>query len=71
MPWWNSVPSIWAIWWIFPLMCVAFMIIMSVVFHRRGGRGGMCGWRRDNETDSLRREIRELRDEIAKIRKEN
>jgi hypothetical protein len=52
-------------------MCIAFMLIMSVFSHRRGGRGGMCAWRRDDETDSLRREIRELRDEIAKIRKEN
>ncbi len=69
MPWWNSVPSIWAFWWIFPLMCIAFMIIMSVFFRHRGGRSGMCGWRRDDETESLRREIRELRDEIAKMRK--
>ncbi len=73
MTWWNSVPSIWAYWWVFPLACIAFMIIMRVLF-RHGGHGGgmgrMCGWRRDDETESLRTEIRELRDEIAKIRKE-
>ena len=70
MPWWDSVPSIWAFWWIFPLMCIAFMVIMSVVFRRRGGHRGMCGWGGNDETESLRREIRELRDELAKIRKE-
>ena len=70
MPWWDSVPSIWAFWWIFPLMCIAFMIIMSVFSRRRGGHGGMCGWGRNDEMDSLRGEIRELRDELAKIRKE-
>jgi hypothetical protein len=71
MPWWNSVPSIWAVWWIFPLMCIAFMIVMRFVFHRRGGRAHMCGWGRNDEIDSLRREIRELKDEIAKIRTKN
>ncbi len=70
MPWANSVSSIWAVWWIFPLMCIAFMIIMSVFFRGRGGHRRMCGGGRDDEVDSLRREIRELRDEMAKIRKE-
>ena len=69
MSWWNSVQSMWAVWWIFPLMCVAVMIIMCVVFRRRGGHGGMCcGWRPTDEMDDLRREMRELRDEIAKIK---
>jgi hypothetical protein len=70
MPWWNSVPSIWTVWWIFPLICIGFMIIMRVVFGHRGGRAGLCGWGRHDEIDGLRREIEQLRDEMAKIRKE-
>jgi hypothetical protein len=69
MLWTYSVPSIWAVWWIFPLMCIAFMIIRSIFFRGRGGHRPMCGSGRDDELDSLRREIRELRDEMAKNRK--
>jgi hypothetical protein len=70
MPWVSNVSSIWAVWWIFPLMCIAFMIIMSVFFRGRSGRHRMCGWGRNDEMDSLRKEIRELKDEMARIRKE-
>jgi uncharacterized membrane protein len=60
----------WGMWWIFPLMGFTFMIIvMFVVFHFFGGRSGFCGGRRPHEMEELRREIRDLKDEVAKLRK--
>jgi hypothetical protein len=56
--------------WIFPLMGLIFMIVlMFAVFHFFGGRSGFCGGRRSDEMDDLRREMGELKDEIANLRK--
>ncbi len=60
----------WGMWWIFPLIGLAFMIICVFAVSRffRGGMG-FCGGRRYDEIDDLRREIRDLKDEMAKLRK--
>jgi hypothetical protein len=75
MPWFNYASSIWAFWWILPLVgmvvCIAFMIVMSFSSRFRGRRFGCCGWGRYDETESLRREIRQLRDELAKVKTRN
>jgi hypothetical protein len=80
---WGPGPWLWGFWWIFPLtglvLCVAFMAMMMRAMH--GGRGFMCmgghGHRGpDNGVNvegadphaELKREIRELRDEIRQLR---
>lgn len=46
------------------------LIIIFFVFQFMRGRGGMCGFRRDDdEVSALRKEVRELRDEIEQLRK--
>ena len=70
MWWWNGPPPMWGMWWIFPFIGIAFMIVMLFVIPRfLGGGIGFCGGRRNDEIDDLRREIRDLKDEITKLRK--
>ena len=62
-----------AFWWIFPIVglavCVVFVIAM--VRAMSGGRGFMCMGdhrRHAGDDDDLRREIRELREEIKQLK---
>ena len=61
----------WGMGWIFPLIGFAFVIVCLFAISRlfRGG-AGFCGGRRNNEIEDLRREMREFKVEIAKLRKE-
>lgn len=67
--WWNG-PPMWGMWWIFPLMGLIFiLVVLYFISQFFGGRGGFCGGRRYDEIEILRKEIRELKDEIEKLRK--
>ena len=68
--WWYDHPPMWGIWWIFPLMCLVFMIVMFFVMSRFcGGRAGFFGMMRNDEREELIRVIRELKGEVEKLRK--
>jgi hypothetical protein len=60
--------------WVFPLLGLLFIVVMMVFCARmmRGmmGGGAMCGHggRHMSETDDLRREVHELREEIRQLR---
>jgi len=56
--------------WFFPVIGFIFIIIVLFAISRFfGGRDGFCcGWR-DNEKDDLRKEIKELKEEIEKLKK--
>jgi len=70
MWWWYGPHPMWGMGWIFPLIGLAFMILCLFAISRFfGGGAGFCGGRRYNEIEDLRREMRELKDEIAKLRK--
>jgi hypothetical protein len=69
MWWWNGPPPMWGMWWIFPLIGLVFIVVLFAISRFFGGGIGFCGGRRYDETDDLRREIRELKDEISKLRK--
>jgi hypothetical protein len=64
--------SMWSFWWIFPLIgmavCVLFLITMVRV--ASGGHGFMCMGHRPGraDDDDMRREIRELREEIDRLK---
>lgn len=68
---WNYGPPMWGFWFVFPVMGFVFMIvIMVVVFQFFRGRGAMCGFRKEDEFESLRKEIRELRADIETLKKQ-
>ncbi len=70
MWWWNGPHLMWGMGWIFPLIGFAFVIVcLFAISHLFRGEAGFCGGRRYNEVEDLRREMRELKDEIAKLRK--
>jgi hypothetical protein len=70
MWWWNGPHPMWGMGWIFPLIGIVFIAVILFVISRFFGRGGpFCGGRRYDEIDDLRREVRELKDEVAKLRR--
>ena len=65
---WTWGPYMWGSWWIFPL--VGFLFMMLMVFICSGAfrhRGSLCGMGRADNIEELKREIRELKEEIAQI----
>ncbi len=71
MWWWNGPPPMWGMWWIFPLVGLIFVIVMLFAISRFFGGGfGFCGGRRYDEIEDLKREMRDLKEEVAKLRKQ-
>jgi len=65
---WGHYP--WGGWWIFPVIGFIFMMLMIFAcsgFFRR--RGGFCGMGRYDQTEVLKREIGELKEQIAQLRR--
>ncbi len=62
------------LWWIFPLVGLAIMVVMALACMRMmGGTSGFgCmggyGSPRASETEDLRQEVQELREEIQRLR---
>jgi uncharacterized membrane protein len=60
----------WGWWWIFPVIGFMFMMIMIFAcsgFFRK--RGSFCGMGRHDQTEDLKREIGELREQITQLRR--
>ena len=68
--WWFGGPPVWNAWWIFPIMGFIFMMVMMFfrarVFRQRDG---FCRMGRENEVETLKREVGELKDQIAQLKK--
>jgi hypothetical protein len=62
--------SVWGWWWVVPLIGIALCIILSRLFRSsRAGRSFCCwGGMPDDGLADVRKEIRELKEEIGKIK---
>jgi hypothetical protein len=71
---WGPGPwgaSMWSFWWIFPLigMAICVLFLVTMVRAATGGHGFMCmGHGHARDEDDLRREIRELREDVKQLK---
>ncbi len=74
---WNWVPPSGGYWWIFPLVGLVIMVVMAFACLRMmgvmSGFGCMGGHGRQStsETEDLRRQVRELKQEIQRLHDRN
>jgi hypothetical protein len=71
MCWWygNAWWPVWGWWWLVPLIGIALCIIMCLFFRSRIAGGRFYCWSGASHADfeEMKKEIRELKEEIAKI----
>ena len=75
MPFWGGYwgPPWGGFWWIFPLLGLVIMVLMAFACLRMMGGISGLGWmggrsgHRGGETEDLRREVQELKEEIRKL----
>lgn len=73
MGWGSWGGPMWGFWWIFPVIGLAFCLFFIVLMVRAmsGGARSMCMGGHDHgpdETSELRREVRELREELNRLK---
>ena len=71
MNWWcgDASWSGWG-WWVVPLIGIALCITMCVFFRSSSADSRLCCWggTPDGRLDDVRKEIRELKEEIGKMK---
>lgn len=72
MYWWcgNASCPVLGWWWVVPIIGIALCIIMCLFFRSRFAGGRFCCWDSAHPTDldEMKKEIRELKEEIGKIK---
>jgi len=72
MYWWygNASCPVWGWWWVVPIIGIALCIIMCLFFRSRFSGGRFCCWGSAHPTnlEEMKKEIRELKEEIGKIK---
>ena len=67
---WTWGPYMWTWWWIFPV--IGFVFMMAMLFICSGffrNRGSFCGTGRYANMEDLKREIGELKEQIAQLKR--
>lgn len=61
---------LWGCWWVVPLIGIALCIMMCLFFRSRfaGGRISCWGGARPADLEEMKKEIRELKEELGKIK---
>jgi uncharacterized membrane protein len=67
---WTWGPYMWGLWWIFPVIGFVFMMTMIFAcwgFFRKGS--SLFGMGRVDQTEVLKREIGELKEQITQLKR--
>jgi len=66
----NGSGSLWGWWWLIPLVGMILCVLLCRFFRRRSVGARFCGWGgvRRTEVEELKNEIRELREELGKMK---
>jgi hypothetical protein len=67
----DGTGGTWGWWWLVPLICMALCMVMCIRMRSRtpGGRFCCWGWSCTADLDEIKKEIRELKEEIGSIKK--
>ncbi len=70
MNWWCGDASWAGWWWVVPLIGIVICIMMCRLFRSSAAGGRFCCWggASDGRLDEVRREIRELKEEVGKMK---
>ena len=62
--------TIWGWWWVMPLIGIALCIMICLFFRSRFVDGRFCCWggARPADLEEMKKEIRELKEELGKIK---
>jgi hypothetical protein len=71
MCWWygNASWPVWG-WWVAPIIGISLCMIMCLFFRSRFAGGRFCCWgsARPADLEKMKKEIRELKEELIKIK---
>jgi hypothetical protein len=68
MPFWcGSWETAGGFWWVFPVLGLAFILVMAFACFRGCGWRGWRAGRTPGEVAELRREIQELKEDLRKV----
>ena len=72
MNWWcgDASGSVWGWWWVVPLIGIVLCILLCRLFRSSTAGSHFCCWggAPDGRPDEVRKEIRDLKEEIRKIK---
>ncbi len=72
MNWWcgDASWSVWGWWWVAPLIGIAVCIMLCRLFRSSTAGSRFCCWggTPEGRLDDVKREIREMKEEIGKIK---
>jgi len=72
MCWWygNASWPLWVWWWVVPIIGIALCMIMCLFLRSRFAGGRFCFWgsAHSDDLEEMKKEIRELKEELSKIK---
>lgn len=65
---WMHEHCMWGFWWVFPLLGIVFLVVLIFLLIRAFGGGSFSG--HSKVIEELKREMRDLKEEIERLKKD-